>query len=372
MENYEPESMNIDTNSNNSRKQQYNDGLVRIQGMRNLGNTCYMNSALQALLSSNILNYRLLEYTQSHQNEVHQYSPMLREYTALVHHLIDATNDESPGNKLQGNKPNRRVQQHIIPRNFKDTLSKENNLFAGYEQRCSHELITFMLDDFTELPINLRKPITPLKDGDTPPPQKREFTGIRKILNDTYFGTSIVVIRCKECGNVKKNTDYHPIIQVPLPLSNDVRQKRNTLITIADCFNQYKSTEICDGDSSIDCDNCKKRTTSTKRTELSYVPELTILAINRFRGTRKINDPVKIYPKIELDGYPLRLISTINHSGSVNGGHYTAYVSRSWYDDKGELEEHWFMANDSNVGEVDKERVFTDPLIYMAIYERVQ
>jgi ubiquitin C-terminal hydrolase len=106
--------------------------------------------------------------------------------------------------------------------------------------------------------------------------------------------------------------------------------------------------------------------------ELEYVPELVILTINRFEGTNKIAIPIKLYTKIELDGYPLRLISTVNHTGStIHGGHYTSYVSRYYYDDDGVCQEKWYMADDSHVREVDRSVVLQDPRVYLALYERV-
>lgn len=354
----------------------YNDGLIRIKGMRNLGNTCYMNAALQALLSSNIMNSRIIRYTQNNPGKISELSPMLFEYIRLIYQLIDSGSDDENKASVEARRVMRemREQKFIVPREFKTCLSKENPRFAGYNQEDSQELVEYLLSDFTEIPRYLRPENE--RDSKAIP---TSFTGIRKILHDTFFGTYRQVIRCRECGARKSEIFNHSDIIVPVPpemIERNMRLPRTNknLITIADCFGKYCETENFDGDNKITCEKCKTRTRSTKRMELEYVPELTIITINRFKAQlTKIQEPIKIFPKIELDGYPLRLIATVNHSGSsIHGGHYTAYVSRSYLDDHGQLQEKWFMADDASITEIDKRTMLSDTRIYLALYERVQ
>lgn len=359
----------------------YNDGLINIKGMRNLGNTCYMNAGLQALLSSKILNSRIIKYTQDHPEQVENFNPMLVEYIKIIYQLIDSGSEDETNASDEARKNMRqlREQRFIVPKSFKNTLSKKNKRFAGYSQQDSQELLNFMLDEFIELPDHVQTPKEE-KEGKEKH-NKPVFTGIRKLLRDTFFGTYGQVINCQECGNNTDTLFYHNNIILPVPRdsskqfnrlrSRDRTKNSHKTISIADCFKQYSKNEVFDNNNKILCEKCKTKTKSIKSMHLEYIPELTILMINRFEGLRKINEPIRIYSKINLDGYPLKLISTVNHSGSVGGGHYTSYVSRSWDDDDGNYVERWFMANDSSINEVDKESILEDPRIYLAIYERM-
>lgn len=360
----------------------YNDGMLKIMGFNNLGNTCYMNAAIQALLSSNIMNSRIYKYTHDNKDKVKEYSPMLFEYVKIIFTLMYKNGED------RTNSNNRDI---LIPKDFKNTLSQENKTFAGYSQQDSHELITFLLDSFTEF----SKECKPEKKD---PKSKTVFTGIRKILRDTYFGSYRQVIMCNVCKNITSNVFEHVDIILPVNRKQRIQQhnihnihnihnannrdnrdnrdnqdRDTSPITIAECFNKYCAVEHFDKESKIDCDKCKTRTNSSKKMALDYVPELTILTINRFEGTKKIEEPIKIFPRIELDGYLLRLISTVNHHGStIHGGHYTAYVSRCYYDNNGEINEKWYVADDSNIREIERSVVLNDPKIYLAMYERVQ
>jgi ubiquitin C-terminal hydrolase len=355
----------------------YNDGMLKIRGFNNLGNTCYMNAAIQALLSSNIMNSRIYKYTQDNKDKVREYSPMLFEYVKIIYTLMYKNGE----GRIDSN--NRDI---LVPRDFKNTLSQENKTFAGYSQQDSHELITFLLDSFTEF----SKEFKPEKKTD--PKIKTVFTGIRKLLRDTFFGSYRQVIVCNVCKNITSNIFEHVDIILPVDRKQRIRNNQNNInninnnldvdqirnqkpITIAECFDKYCSVEHFDKESKINCDKCKMKTNSSKKMALDYVPELTILTINRFEGDKKIDVPIKIYPRIELDGYLLRLISTVNHHGStIHGGHYTAYVSRCYYDNSGSgnIIEKWYIADDSNIREIERSVVLDDPRIYLAMYERVQ
>lgn len=105
-------------------------------GLQNLGNTCFMNSAIQCV---------------SHTIPLTQYF-LSNEYVSD----INTTNPLGTGGKLacvfaellrdlwHGSA------SHISPWNFKKVIAKIASQFIGYQQHDSHELLNYLLDNLHE------------------------------------------------------------------------------------------------------------------------------------------------------------------------------------------------------------------------------
>ena len=59
---------------------------------------------------------------------------------------------------------------------------------------------------------------------------------------------------------------------------------------------------------------------------------------------QKNNASIKIEKKIEVNNDPYKLIALCNHSGTMNGGHYTASCRRR--------DELWIVCNDNNISNI--------------------
>lgn len=311
-------------------------GSLSIKGFVNLGNTCYMNSALQGLLSSNILTTRIIDLLISDENALKISNPMLKEYVNLIANLIDNTS-----------------QNAIAPKKFKRTLDVENDFFKGYKQQDAHELILYLINDFVE-------------DHDKTTKQnvlRENMSDISDKIYDTYYGTTKTVTTCTHCGHrIKERVTNCSNIILPLPKKSD--------ITLADCFDEYSKYNITsDDDTHVTCKKCNVTGPRKIHDELDNVADVVILTLSRFSGSKKKTDSVKFYPVMCLDGKKLRLVSTINHYGSQSGGHYTANVSRIVEDEEGIRKQVWYRADDSSIRDIDPTTIYNDSSIYLAIYE---
>jgi ubiquitin C-terminal hydrolase len=107
-------------------------------GLRNLGNTCFMNSSLQCLANITPLSKHFL--SEMHEGEVNRKSKygmkgkVAKEYYNVVMHLWGLSTEEPV----------------YAPKAFKRTIAKYHKAFSGTQQHDAHELLTFLLNGLHE------------------------------------------------------------------------------------------------------------------------------------------------------------------------------------------------------------------------------
>ncbi|XP_075923030.1 ubiquitin carboxyl-terminal hydrolase 8 isoform X2 [Petromyzon marinus] len=107
-----------------------------LTGLRNLGNTCYMNSVVQCLSNTTSLAEYFL--TSQYVNNINRNNPLGRkgqvveEFAVIVRALWSGQ------------------YRSITPRDFKFMIGRLNDQFCGTEQHDSQELLIFLLDGLHE------------------------------------------------------------------------------------------------------------------------------------------------------------------------------------------------------------------------------
>jgi ubiquitin carboxyl-terminal hydrolase 8 len=333
-----PELVHALTHANRSKK-----------GLTNMGNTCYMNSALQAFLHT----WELVHYYIT-SSFIKDLNPN-REERYLVQAWKNLTLEYWKDNKETSLEP--RTLHQLI-----HVLAKQKNieLYGLGNQNDIHEFIGFFMDIMHEalayqIKVTLRGNIKNSLD-------KYAFDGYTswgqfyrksysKII-EIFYGQTMSICTCATCNS--KSCTYTPEWCFTLPVPLERNKGPNQEVSIEDCWAAYTKSEIMSGSNQYNCDNCKGPRDAQKTLNIFKAPNVMIVLLKRFRTdgngqSVKINNMVNYGTELDIrrccSGYDKEnavydLYSVCCHEGSVRGGHYYAYCK--------EPDGQWFKFNDGH------------------------
>ena len=150
-------------------------------------------------------------------------------------------------------------------------------------------------------------------------------------------------------------------------IDENSKQKEDE-ISLNDCLKLFtKEEEIND----IQCEKCKKKTLFKKTLEIERLPQYLVIVLKRFKYILTTSVKIQNLIKFSLDDLPLEnyvsqkninykynLFGVINHSGSLEWGHYNSIFK---------VNDNWILFDDSLVSEITSG--IESKKVYMLIYK---
>ncbi|XP_053318592.1 ubiquitin carboxyl-terminal hydrolase 15 isoform X2 [Spea bombifrons] len=184
-------------------------------GLSNLGNTCFMNSAIQCLSNTPPLTEYFLN--DKYQEELNLDNPLgmrgeiAKSYADLIKQMWSGK------------------YSYVTPRAFKTQVGRFAPQFSGYQQQDCQELLAFLLDGLHEDLNRIRKkPYIQLKDADGRPDKvvaeeawENHIKRNDSIIVDIFHGLFKSTLVCPECAKISVTFDPFCYLTLPLPMKKE-------------------------------------------------------------------------------------------------------------------------------------------------------
>lgn len=301
-------------------------------GLKNLGNTCFMNTGLQCLSHLEpLVNFFL---SGQYKEEINTSNPLgsggkLAEAFAHLQKMMWLS-EKSPRN----------------PQIIHNQLSLlAPHLFEDYQQQDVQEFLAFCLDALHEDVNRVRG--RPKAEGNIEESAEslaalgEEYAAAVAWLKYLEHGKSFFVdlfqgqlrstLTCQVCGNKSRRFDSFLYLSVPVT---------RTMRTIEDAIRSFLQEELLTDDERWFCDRCNKKVNAKKKIDLWKLPPVLVVHLKRFEFNQKkcafhkIDvllsaaeqfDFTRLCSSQQKAGARYRAACVANHIGPYGSGHYTAF-----------------------------------------------
>ncbi|CAF4670439.1 unnamed protein product [Rotaria sp. Silwood1] len=286
-------------------------------GLTNLGNTCFMNSALQCLSNIPEFTRRILLFG----NEIN--APIIGAYSALIKTMWSG--------------------EHVVavPSSLLLNISENLPRFRQYRQQDAQEFMNYFLHIIHQ-----------------------ELTNEKTLITDLFYGRIQSSVKCLGgCNYIDINEEV--ISFLPLPVANDIDQYNILYLrSNGDYF----------------CSKCLALKPARQKADFVLpLPPVLIIQLKRFTYDPYSNTKVDTYIDFPLRDLDLRpyiiqnndqktniltlydLVAVSNHSGSLASGHYTTYT-------RNDRNKKWYSFNDEIIREILDECDIVTKNAYILVY----
>ena len=236
-------------------------------GLRNLGNSCYMNSVLQCMFNiTQLADYFL---TFSYRQDVKRKNVAGRggKVAEIFAVLLRA---------IWGGQ-----YRYLIPTDMKQVAGEIKEEFAGYTQEDSHEFLLVLLDalheDLNKI-VNFKYEVMPDNDNLSDQDAAVMAWNFHKRRNESiiielFSGQYKATMKCLHCGTTSRKFDTFQFLTLSLPTRS---------CSLDELIRDFSKEEKLTGDNRWKCPKCKALRNAVRTIEIWKLPPVLIIHLKRF------------------------------------------------------------------------------------------
>ncbi|XP_057861239.2 ubiquitin carboxyl-terminal hydrolase 25 isoform X1 [Cryptomeria japonica] len=314
-------------------------------GLKNAGNSCYLNSVLQCLT----------------------FTPPFANF-CLANKHSSSSGPSGNANRNTTTCPFCLVEKRIIRSLSVDSLSEPPlrivnslHLFAKHfrpgRQEDAHEFLRFVIEACNDVCVKMYKARNNLG-------AKQLKQEPNTIVKEIFGGVLQSQVRCLSCGAESNKMD--DIMDISLEILH--------ASSLKEALGRFFQVESLDGNNKYSCEKCKKLSAARKQLSIIQAPNVLVIQLKRFEDVfgGKIDRNIIFEEHLELANYMARtiqdsrpeysLFGTIVHSGCLqDSGHYYAYVK--------DANARWYCCNDAHVSAATIQAVLSEK-VYILFFLR--
>ncbi|CAD5223951.1 unnamed protein product [Bursaphelenchus okinawaensis] len=323
-------------------------------GLFNMGNTCFMNATLQALFNTPNMRHffsedKFLDYVNVY-NKRGTGGVMASCFSAMIVVM------------WSGN------YKAISTLRFTEVFSKTCPDLCDGQQHDAQEFLVFLLDALHEdtIPVMLDKVMEQNYDGLNIGMDYQHYVKNLKSFRESpimsiFNLTTANQIHCGSCNTGSLTFAESTQIMLELPMQSSCH--------ITQCLQSHFRDLILDGSSAWNCPRCERKQRSRVEQKVWVLPPVLVILLKRVKqnmdGTFEKNTIGVDFDIHNLDMAPYmhqkaakqnskyRLYAITNHSGTMNSGHYTAFVKNQYLN-------KWLKFDDDYCNEVSEHEIKTE------------